>query len=180
MPRLSPYVAAKGAALVFRRRIPARINRPESPLRLTVALRTRDPLEAGRRAATVNALAEVAWMMEIPDTLVCDLLRVLVAKVDALPPTMPSFARIESEHRIEAEVRRALSGLPHRLEDPAFLASLEVEPPTATEEDYVAALLRGEAPFHQRGGSVYLNRFRAFAKWTSALVMLPPLRASAG
>ena len=31
-----------------------------------------------------------------------------------------------------------------------------------------------------RGGSVRLNRFRAFSKWISASVMPPPLRASAG
>ncbi|MBA3909190.1 MAG: hypothetical protein C0524_04740 [Rhodobacter sp.] len=31
-----------------------------------------------------------------------------------------------------------------------------------------------------RGGSVDLNRFRAFSKWFSASVTPPPLRASAG
>ena len=31
-----------------------------------------------------------------------------------------------------------------------------------------------------RGGSVCLNRFRAFSKWFSASVTPPPLRASAG
>ncbi len=31
-----------------------------------------------------------------------------------------------------------------------------------------------------RGGSVALNRFRAFSKWFSASVMPPPLRVSAG
>ena len=147
MPRLSPYVVAKGAALVFRRRIPAKINHTESPLRLTVALRTRDPREASRRAAMLNALAEVAWVMELPDDQVRDLLRVLVARVDALGPTMPPFARTEAERRIQEEVRRAFAGLPHLLDDPTFLASLEVEPPTAAEEAYVAALERGEIPY---------------------------------
>jgi len=32
----------------------------------------------------------------------------------------------------------------------------------------------------ERGGSVCLNRFRAFCKWFSASVMPLPLRASAG
>ena len=118
-----------------------------SPLRLTVALRTRDPREAGRRVAALNALTELAWAMELPDDQVRDILRVLVARVDALPPAMPRFARVEAERRIEEEARRAFACLPHRLDDPAFLAALEVEPPTPAEAAYVAALLRGEGPY---------------------------------
>ena len=81
MPRLSPCVAAKGAALVFRRRIPARIHQPAPPLRLSWPCGRRPPGEAGRRAAMLNALAEVAWAMELPDDQVHDILRALVARV---------------------------------------------------------------------------------------------------
>ena len=39
--------------------------------------------------------------------------------------------------------------------------------------------IRGHMSKAGRGGSVDLNRFRAFSKWFSASVMPPPLRVSA-
>ena len=97
VPRLPPYVAAKGAALVFRRRIPSRLNRFATALRLSVALRTRDPREAGRRAAMLNALAEVAWAMEIPDDDVRNILKAFATAINGLPalPGVVAWKRLK-------------------------------------------------------------------------------------
>ncbi len=161
MPRLPPYVAAKGAALVFRRRLPARVHRPETPLRLSVALRTRDPREAGWRAAWLNALAEAGWRMG-GDLSRDDLAAILklVARAGAALPDLPPPARAEAEAAIDAEARRAIAGLPNRLGDPAFLDAFGwSETPGAAEvaeqlrfsigghlDAYDDALRRGEPP----------------------------------
>ncbi len=140
MPHLPPYVVAKGAALIFKRRIPARLYSPETRHRICVALRTRCPREAGRRAAALNALMEAALTAGTPLDDARALLRMAVEKLDALPASMSPVARVRAESDIDAEIRRALAGLPHTLGDP-----VEVEPPTPAEEAYVAALAAGQS-----------------------------------
>jgi hypothetical protein len=110
-----------------------------------VSLRTRDVREAARRAARLNLLAEAGWAMEIPDHEVRVIMQALSARYADVPPLPPALP-LEAESRIETEARRALAGLPHRLDDPDFLDSILVEPPTPAEEAYAAALLRGDAP----------------------------------
>lgn len=137
MPRLPPYVAAKGATLVFRRRIPARLHRPETPLRLSVALRTRCPREAGRRAAWLNALVEVSMVAGSPLDDARALLRMAVEKLDALPAGMPPVERVRVESEVDALVRRALVGDAEALA--RLSAPVEVEPPTLGEVAWRAA-----------------------------------------
>ena len=168
MPKLAPYVARKGGTFLFRRRPPVHSalagRRLNTRRHVAVALHTRDPREAGRRAAMINTVAEAGWLMELPDDEVRDILRALTAKVAGLPDAMPPARRVEAERRLGDEAVRAFQGMPSRLEDPDLLEEFLdefgwPEMPSAAEvaeqfqyaiaghvDAYLAAIRRGEEP----------------------------------
>jgi hypothetical protein len=85
--------------------------------------------------------------------------------------------------RLSALPATALRGeaLPERVSADGLLILRDAEP---GEPEVTLSPLRHRyqrrATIEARGGSVCLNRFRAFSKWISASVMPPPLWASAG
>lgn len=157
------YVRRRGDSFSFRRRPPVHPSlahrgnntRPH----LTVALWTRDPREAARRAARLNVIAEAGWAVGLSESDMLGLLKV-VAHLGAQLPDMPPAQRVEAERRIDDEARKAIAGQPHRLDDPDFLDAFGwVEMPAAAEvaeqleasiaghiAAYDDALRRGEAP----------------------------------
>ncbi len=157
------YVRRRGDSFSFRRRPPVHPSlahrgnntRPH----LTVALWTRDPREAARRASRLNVIAEAGWAVGLSESDMLGLLKV-VAHLGAQLPDMPPAQRVEAERRIDDEARKAIAGQPHRLDDPDFLDAFGwVEMPAAAEvaeqleasiaghiAAYDDALRRGEAP----------------------------------
>lgn len=157
------YVRRRGDSFSFRRRPPVHPSlahrgnntRPH----LTVALWTRDPREAARRASRLNVIAEAGWAVGLSETDMLGLLKV-VAHLGAQLPDMPPARRVEAERRIDDEARKAIAGQPHRLDDPDFLDAFGwVEMPAAAQvaeqleasiaghiAAYDDALRRGEAP----------------------------------
>lgn len=121
MPRLSPYLARKGGSFLYRRRPPVHSRLAGCGLNtrkhMAVALRTRDPREAGRRAAALNAVAEVGWVMELPGDEVRDILRALARKLNDLPRTMSPEERVEAERRLENEAVLAFQGNSNQLKN---------------------------------------------------------------
>ena len=111
----------------------------------------------------LNALAEVAWAMDIPDDQVLTILKAFTNAINGLP-ALPQAAKVEAERRLNDEAVRAFQGRPSRLDDPALLEDFldefgwpEMPPATLVAEHlacsidghmeaYEAALRRGEAP----------------------------------
>ena len=148
MPKLAPYVARKGGTFLFRRRPPVHSalagrglnTRPH----VAVALRTRDPREAGRRASAINAIAEAGWLMEIPDEEVREILRALTAGINALPGALPASRRVEAERRLNEEALRAFEGKPSRLDDPDLVHSRAKRNASSKPDCHIPAKLRQE------------------------------------
>lgn len=157
------YVRRRGDSFSFRRRPPvhpALAHRGNNTRpHLTVALWTRDPREAARRAARLNVIAEAGWTVGLSESDMLGLLKA-VAHLGAQLPDLPPAQRVEAERRIDDEARKAIAGQPHRLDDPDFLDAFGwVEMPAAAEvaeqleasvaghlAAYDDALRRGEAP----------------------------------
>ncbi|HMQ95270.1 MAG TPA: hypothetical protein PKA33_21340 [Amaricoccus sp.] len=118
------YVRRRGDSFSFRRRPPVNLalahrgnnTRPH----LTVALWTRDPREAARRAAKLNVIAEAGWAVGLSESDMLGLSKA-VAHLGAQLPDLPPAQRVEAERRNDDEARKAIAGQPHRLDDPDFL-----------------------------------------------------------
>lgn len=104
-PKTPAYVVRKGESFLFRRRPPVHPSLARRGLNtrrhIVVALRTRDPHEAARRAARVGVLFDVGSRMALSVEEMEALLRLAIRATASLPEDLPASARAEAEAAID-------------------------------------------------------------------------------